>query len=723
MSSSNPPLAVPSTARWKSSPSSAVSLPPISSLHNYYYASSSFSSSPPRSSSPPKTPTSSRSRDHVAFALSSPTAASDMGLYGYALRQDPSFYSKRPDSDLSCFYSCTKFATSSYQAPPLDRLSMYAQLNDDVSTLPPHISPLKYLRPPRNVSPDTDDENDGDRSGYSFITEDTRSTFFMVSAERGRWRTDPVQRKFQQQVHISKSVPTTASPPPLIRKHRTLSEPALPQRSEDLAVDTQASEESEDQPMESEVHTPASEVADTPPSLATGRDSSIGLDCLLTPLSPLPPSSPLLSPITSYASPKIESLPSPITSPLIASSPLTWSSPSPIADILDLPSEVLTELVASDDTVQPEETAREQITLDDVVQCPDSNDESVPTHPTTPHVSSSPEPAPLPTLIEAKSSYDRCDISHSRSSASLLFSNAVVEPSIGTPEATFVSGSSTVELAVDVKREKEVLGPRENTVDEANKPDNANFVKSKMSMPSKKKRKKEDQPDKAPSTKRRRLDTGRSHRETKSVAKTTAMASDSKVQASVPELEPGHDAQVNQKRQRRKSNADCPPELVVDHEASSRATIPEQPSKESSDSKDLDNEIRGMLIESMALSRASSLPVSSLYKAVTKTRPALVAQRCEQEWMKVFRRVLESGVAGCGSGVFGKVESSGKDDCDRPLEPQWFYVPELDEDQERATLIRSMMPRPGKRSETKKYKQYYYRPLEKMSRWDPEDFL
>ena len=59
----------------------------------------------------------------------------------------------------------------------------------------------------------------------------------------------------------------------------------------------------------------------------------------------------------------------------------------------------------------------------------------------------------------------------------------------------------------------------------------------------------------------------------------------------------------------------------------------------------------------------------------------------------------------------------------RPLESQWFYVPENDEDQDRATLIRSMMPRPAKRSETKKYKQYYWRPLDKISRWDTEDDL
>ncbi|KAF8069955.1 hypothetical protein FPV67DRAFT_1753802 [Lyophyllum atratum] len=135
----------------------------------------------------------------------------------------------------------------------------------------------------------------------------------------------------------------------------------------------------------------------------------------------------------------------------------------------------------------------------------------------------------------------------------------------------------------------------------------------------------------------------------------------------------------------------------------------------------LDTEICGMLIESMATSRASCLPASTLYKNVMQCHPALKEQRGEREWMEILERVLHDGEAARGSGVFGKVESSFKDETDRPLEAQWFYVPELDEDQERAALIRSMMPRPGKRSETKKYKQYYYRPLAKISRWDPED--
>lgn len=131
----------------------------------------------------------------------------------------------------------------------------------------------------------------------------------------------------------------------------------------------------------------------------------------------------------------------------------------------------------------------------------------------------------------------------------------------------------------------------------------------------------------------------------------------------------------------------------------------------------------GMVIETMATSRASSLPVSSIYKLVMNSQPALKSQRTEDEWLQIFERVLRSGEAGRGSGVFGKVESSGKDHADRRLEAQWFYVPERDEDQERAALIRSMMPRPGKRMETMKYKQYYWRPLGKISKWDPEDAL
>ena len=84
----------------------------------------------------------------------------------------------------------------------------------------------------------------------------------------------------------------------------------------------------------------------------------------------------------------------------------------------------------------------------------------------------------------------------------------------------------------------------------------------------------------------------------------------------------------------------------------------------------LNAEICGMLIETMALSRASSLPLSSLYKMVMQTQPSLKSQRSESEWLIVFARVLQEGEARHGSGVFGKVESSGKVGF-------FIYIPDL----------------------------------------------
>ncbi|TFK61896.1 hypothetical protein BDN72DRAFT_752521, partial [Pluteus cervinus] len=132
-------------------------------------------------------------------------------------------------------------------------------------------------------------------------------------------------------------------------------------------------------------------------------------------------------------------------------------------------------------------------------------------------------------------------------------------------------------------------------------------------------------------------------------------------------------------------------------------------------------ELCGMIVESMASSRSSSLSISTIVKLVMQSRPTLKAQKDDKEWCNVFVDVMEEGNKRWG--VFGKVESSGKDDSDKPLEARWFYAPELDPDQDRAMLVRSMMPRPAKRNVTKQYKQYYWQPVEKISRWDPEDAL
>lgn len=98
--------------------------------------------------------------------------------------------------------------------------------------------------------------------------------------------------------------------------------------------------------------------------------------------------------------------------------------------------------------------------------------------------------------------------------------------------------------------------------------------------------------------------------------------------------------------------------VYQDSDAEMEPVIPEAPLD--AETVALHAQVCGMLIETMAMSRASSLPVSSLYKMVTQDQPALKTQRTEKEWIRLFDQVLHRGEAGRGSGVFGKVESSGK---------------------------------------------------------------
>ncbi|KAL5523823.1 hypothetical protein ACEPAG_7996 [Sanghuangporus baumii] len=133
------------------------------------------------------------------------------------------------------------------------------------------------------------------------------------------------------------------------------------------------------------------------------------------------------------------------------------------------------------------------------------------------------------------------------------------------------------------------------------------------------------------------------------------------------------------------------------------------------DDDDATTEMCGCLIQTMALSRASSMPASSLVREVLRENPHLANQRSKSDWLDVASVVLES------NDVFGRIDRMGFDADDKPLEAQWFYIPENDPDQDRASLLREMMPK--KRNETKKHKQYFFKPLGKISRWDPEDAL
>lgn len=69
-------------------------------------------------------------------------------------------------------------------------------------------------------------------------------------------------------------------------------------------------------------------------------------------------------------------------------------------------------------------------------------------------------------------------------------------------------------------------------------------------------------------------------------------------------------------------------------------------------------ELQGMIIESFAVSRASSLPASALYAAMAGNRPSLKDEHPKVEWLSILEAALGAGESGCG--MFGKVESSFK---------------------------------------------------------------
>lgn len=136
------------------------------------------------------------------------------------------------------------------------------------------------------------------------------------------------------------------------------------------------------------------------------------------------------------------------------------------------------------------------------------------------------------------------------------------------------------------------------------------------------------------------------------------------------------------------------------------------------DDAEFHRSLTGMLVEALATSRATSMDSAALYLVLTQAHPHLTVERSKQEFLTDIATVLEAGRVRCG--MFERVDSSGERSRHKALESRWFYIPERDEDEERASLISAIMPR-QKRNETKKYKQYYYRPLDKISRWDPED--
>lgn len=552
---------------------------------------------------------------------------------------------------------------------------------------------------PSEVSPShasvfyTDSEEE-DHDTEDQVSVETRATFFRVSEERGQWKNDPIPFQPQPSYHQRNSMPTSSRPVPPNPDRRLASEPAgfsinsYHSSCEGLDFTSEFSPESDDRQTSYDAD------VDTEPITSESEMP----DDDNRPYSPLPPSSPPLSPMSFSVSPMIGPM-----------SPTSVSALPPLSPVIipplhsdDTDIEGIHLSVTMDPSSSPLVQTKYEIPPFMIPETSITCGAELDT--ITAVISTDSLPSPSPECFFDK---DQRPVSPPPALPVVIDTdvNTSIEDS-GVPEGDLSDDAIITISDAPMKQEVPEQGQMaEVTLKEKNGVD---YIAA-VTMGHEKRKKEQDD---GPKKKKPRLG---SHSTSSGVAaddENTASKSETKTKSKA--RKPRKQAEPPRRRRRQPSYSSSDEE---DEEPEKRQPPPPPPLNFSVE----DAELCGMIIESMATSRASSHRASSIYKAVIQNRPALKSQREDPEWITSIMRVLEE--AHRVNGMFGKVESSGMDDSNHPLEAQWFYVPERDEDQERASLMRAMMPRPAKRSETKKYKQYYYRPLGKISRWDSEDAL
>ncbi|CAK9435483.1 uncharacterized protein LODBEIA_P02100 [Lodderomyces beijingensis] len=106
------------------------------------------------------------------------------------------------------------------------------------------------------------------------------------------------------------------------------------------------------------------------------------------------------------------------------------------------------------------------------------------------------------------------------------------------------------------------------------------------------------------------------------------------------------------------------------------------------------SEIKNILINHLAFSRSSSTPASVLNTISASTSPLSLSQ---------IRGVLNS------IKCVGVIYRQGKDAAGKPLEEEYYYMPEHDEDQGRTQLMSNVKGHTGLRSCRRTHKQYYWK--------------
>ncbi|KAH7630968.1 hypothetical protein B0T09DRAFT_127583 [Sordaria sp. MPI-SDFR-AT-0083] len=128
----------------------------------------------------------------------------------------------------------------------------------------------------------------------------------------------------------------------------------------------------------------------------------------------------------------------------------------------------------------------------------------------------------------------------------------------------------------------------------------------------------------------------------------------------------------------------------------SPALAPRSPSPVSNLSEELTATISNHVINQLAFSRLSSTPLSSIMNN-------LPADDRGQVTKDELRRLIEA------SACIGIIERQGKDAAGKPLESEYYYVPEFDTDEHRRLAVTDGLRKPSLRACRKQHKQYYWK--------------
>jgi regulator of nonsense transcripts 2 len=118
---------------------------------------------------------------------------------------------------------------------------------------------------------------------------------------------------------------------------------------------------------------------------------------------------------------------------------------------------------------------------------------------------------------------------------------------------------------------------------------------------------------------------------------------------------------------------------------------------------DLSSSIENHVINQLAFSRLSSTPFLTILNNLPTDHWNQDCSTEEGLSKDEIKDILES--AKC----IGKVSREGKDAAGKPLENEYYYVPDLDDDSMRREAVVNDLRKPGLRSCRKQHKQYFWR--------------